>query len=838
MEIHNSAPTKAVVGMTPLEMWDGRKPDLSSMRVFGCRALAYDHLDKPKFGARAVECFYLGPATGGDGHKLFNPSTNRVFASRSVRFFEKPVKVSYEHASPSSPSPYVDIDTLSPDQEQSSSEESSDASSDSDTDWSLPRISLTNTGNRGGNSSSPLMQDRDEPIQPQEEEEEEEEDDPPLMDNRGGSSGAKVSFTDTESDGGGEGSSSSPLCKDRQPPPSTPEESPTTDKKGKQRRDDPHPKPHVKVSHEHKGGKRSSLLYVDRNPSSTPPATRTFSRPGRGEKAPRPRWVAEKIPAKPRGNDKAMLADQQRLMEPTSYQDALDRPDTPKWKASMDAEMQALWSNKTWKLSLLPKGRKAVGSKWVYKIKKGLDLQNPRYKSRLVAKGYLQRKGIDYTETFAPVARTTSMRVILAVAANEGLALETIDVDNAYLNGVIDAKVYMTQPEGYVDPKFPAPTWVCELQKSLYGLKQAGKIWNDTIHSYIIEMGFTRTSADPCVYIHVTKEKQKVIIGLHVDDFIVAGHQGEIEWLKEQLKKRYRIKSSVATLCLGIQIYRSSDGAISLSQSNYIRDSVIECGLEKANPKNIPLPTEAPRTMMSAGTQAKACTAAECTLYRRIIGKMNYAAVGTRPDISFTVGLLGRYMQEPNTLHLSYAKHAMCYLKGTMNARLQMPRGSGTLSLQGYVDSDWAGTQGRRSTSGYVFFVNGSTISWLSKRQSTVATSSAEAEYIAMTDVTKEAIWLRRLLTDLGYPQEGATPIFEDNLSCIKYTQADANHNRSKHIDVRYHFTREKITEQVIKILRTSSEDQPADMLTKPQAKPRFLVNCKQISLDILVSSA
>lgn len=211
-----------------------------------------------------------------------------------------------------------------------------------------------------------------------------------------------------------------------------------------------------------------------------------------------------------------------------------------------------------------------------------------------------------------------------------------------------------------------------------------------------------------------------------------------------------------------------------------------------------------------------------------------YAMVGTRLDIAFAVGTLGRHAANPNSLHLSMAKKAMCYLKGVPNLGLTYTTGEGTLTLSGYVDADWGGTEDRRSTTGFLFFVNNSLISWSSKRQQTVALSSTEAEYMAATQATKEALWLRQLLADLGHKQATATTIYEDNQSCILLAKNPVHHSRSKHIDIQWHFVREKIESEEVQLAACSSADQLADILTKAQPKSKFLESTNRLGLSLV----
>ena len=320
---------------------------------------------------------------------------------------------------------------------------------------------------------------------------------------------------------------------------------------------------------------------------------------------------------------------------------------------------------------------------------------------------------------------------------------------------------------------------------------------------------------------------------LHVDDFLAAGKKEELDKFINELKIRYSVKCSPAKLCLGIEICRPSNHSILLSQEQYIAKTLAELNLVDIKVRHTPMAGGVAEAMMSATSGAKLLDPLESTLYRSIFGKLMYAMVATRPDISFVVGLLGRYLLCPTTLHLSAAKSVLGYLKGTLKVSLQCSRGSdeSKLPLQSYVDSDFASTDNRRSTTGYVCFLGDTPITWCSQKQSVVATSTTEAEYIALFEATKEVVWLRRLIYSLGYPCGGATTIYEDNASCITLTREDAHHSRTKHLSVKFHFTRDQIVRGVICVKAVPSADNTADIFTKIQPQIRFQRDYKHLNL-------
>ena len=253
---------------------------------------------------------------------------------------------------------------------------------------------------------------------------------------------------------------------------------------------------------------------------------------------------------------------------PSTYKLAMESPYKADWIKAMKEEMDSLKRLGTYTIVRLPPGRQAISSKWVYKIKRDDKGNIVRFKARLVAIGCSQVKGKDFQETFAPVARMASQRMVISIAALEGLTLHTIDVDNAYLNGVIDTRIFMKQPRGFVEPNYQdTKVWVCELNKGLYGLKQAGNIWNAAIHAYILELGFKRTFADLCVYL-TQHQGQPVYFALHVNDFLVAAPLAQFTWFASQLAKRFSIKSKPADMCLGLKIDKIPGRGYSFGQQH------------------------------------------------------------------------------------------------------------------------------------------------------------------------------------------------------------------------------------------------------------------------------
>ena len=428
--------------------------------------------------------------------------------------------------------------------------------------------------------------------------------------------------------------------------------------------------------------------------------------------------------------------------ESSSFEDAVKHD---KWKNAMKDELEALLENGAW--TLLPKKQnmKPIGCKWVYKVKCNLDGSIARCKARLVAKGYAQKYGIDYEETFSLVARMTTVRTIIALAALKKWNLYQLDVKNAFLNGDLQETIYLEQPQGYVHPKYP--NHVCKLKKALYGFKQAPRAWYEKLVRCLICAGFQESKADPSLYIKHDGRKILIICIYDVDDLIVTGDDFDgIEKVKYMLNLKFKI-SDLGELkyFLGIEVIKTNDG-VYLSQRKHMLDILKKFGMLASKPLLIPINVNI-RVRPDSGKKID-----NVQMYRNLVGSLLYATI-RRPDISYTVGVFSQFMQEPTNVHLNACKRVLSYLKGTINHGLFYAY-SADLKLEGYSNADWAGSpHDRRSTSGFVFMIGGSTISWSSKKQSTVALSSTEAEYKALTHATCEAVWLNKLLADLDVPQ-------------------------------------------------------------------------------------
>ncbi|PNX74277.1 retrovirus-related Pol polyprotein from transposon TNT 1-94 [Trifolium pratense] len=492
------------------------------------------------------------------------------------------------------------------------------------------------------------------------------------------------------------------------------------------------------------------------------------------------------------------------------------------WRKAMDAELLALDENKTWSVVDLPHGKTPIGCKWVYKIKYHANGSIERYKARLVAKGYTQMEGIDYFDTFSPVAKITTVRFLLALASIKGWDLEQLDVNNAFLHGDLNEEVYMSLPPGYSSAI--GSNKVCRLHKSLYGLKQASRQWYSKLSSALISFGYKQSVSDHSLYIKSTDSEFTALL-VYVDDIVLAGNSSkEIQAVKHFLDQKFKIKDlGKLRYFLGFEIARSPKG-IFVNQRKYTLELLQDTGFLATKPSNIPFN---PTTKLSStdGAPLK-----DPSSYRRLIGRLLYLT-NTRPDISFSVQHLSQFVSKPLIPHYTAATRILKYLKSAPANGLFFPVSS-SLKLTGYADSDWARCPDtRKSITGYCVFIGSSLISWKSKKQNTVSRSSTEAEYRALASLTCEIQWLQYLFQDFKMKFSNPASVFCDSRSAIYLAHNPAFHERSKHIEIDCHVIREKIQSQLIHLLPIPSNSQIADMFTKPLHFPAFFDLLSKLNL-------
>jgi hypothetical protein len=490
--------------------------------------------------------------------------------------------------------------------------------------------------------------------------------------------------------------------------------------------------------------------------------------------------------------------------EPKSYQEAISSPQKELWKKAMEEEMKSQKEMKTYKVvDVVPSGIKPIGCKWVFKHKRDKEGRICRYKGRLVALGYTQKKGIDYSETFAPVVSSDSIRYLFAFAHLHNYEIHHIDFKTAFLNGVIQEEVYIKLPAGCGDDtnKFAI------LLKTLYGLHQAPREWYSQLKELFKSKGlnFNQSQGDPCIFYGYINNNL-IIVAIYVDDNFIIGFKKEINKLKEVLKSAFKMEDlGEISYIIGIRVDRNNL-KLELSQEAFIDSLLDKFNMTQSKPITTPLPINIPSNTPDSQQPFK-----DINLYQQLIGSLNYLSTKTRPDITFSVSVLSRKLQQPTVQYFNLAKRVLRYLKGTKHLRLTYTKESN--SIVGYSDASYAEDEGRKSTTGYVFMLNGA-IAWRSKKQEVVATSSTEAEYISIATATKEAMWLRVLENEISVSSMPMS-IYEDNESAKKLAENWIINDRSKHIDVRYHYIRHEIERKNIIIESIPTSYQTADILTK-----------------------
>lgn len=514
--------------------------------------------------------------------------------------------------------------------------------------------------------------------------------------------------------------------------------------------------------------------------------------------------------------------------EPQTVAEALSREDGHLWKKAILDEYNSLLVNNTWDLVDLPENRKAIPCKWVFKTKRDGDGAIERRKARLVIKGFAQRQGIDYEETFSPVVRYNSLRYLLSLAAEFDLDIDQFDAVSAFLQGDVEEEIFMTQPE-----EFAKDSKVCRLNKAIYGLKQASRQWNKKLDHALKEIGFHQSSMDPCIYYRING-RMRTYIAIYVDDSMVFSNDHELKkFLVTELFRRFEMKYlGEAKFCLGLRITRDrKNGILYLDQRRHIVDLLEKFNMTECNQTLLPVDAN---QKLSTEMCPKSSTEMEIMSkvpYQEAVGSLLYISQGSRPDIAYAVNSVSRFNHNPGKVHWEAVKRIMRYLKGTMDAKLTYSRSSESF-IFAYCDADWAAdVDERRSCTGYAFIKQGGAISWNSKRQPTIALSSAEAEYMSLSACAQEALWFRQLGLDLYSNDDNSIRILCDNKSAIDLSNSNGYKARTKHIDIRHHFVRESIQNELVRVDHVSTEMMLADILTKPLTKEKHLYCAKGLGM-------
>ena len=485
----------------------------------------------------------------------------------------------------------------------------------------------------------------------------------------------------------------------------------------------------------------------------------------------------------------------------------------PKWRSAVMEELRALEKNNTWDIVSLPNGKNTVDCKWIFTIKYRADGSIERYKARLVARGFTQAYGVDYDETFAPVAKLNSIRVLFSLAANLDWPLHQLDVKNAFLNGELEEEVYMVFPPGVKNPREGE---VCKLRKALYGLKQSPRAWFDRFTKAVKQGGYYQCQTDHTLFVKHSPTGKISILIVYVDDIIITGDDvEEIKRLKDQLAKEFELKDlGNLKYFLGMEVSRSQKGIV-ISQRKYVLDLLKEVGMLDCKP--IDTPMESNKTL----SREEDILAVEKGRYQRLVGKLIYLA-HTRPDIAFAVGIVSQHMHCPNEEHMGMVYRILRYLKSSPGKGIYFKR-TAQRGITVYTDASWAGElTDRRSTTGYCSYVWGNLVTWRSKKQKVVARSSAEAEYRALALGICESIWLKRIMNELKIEIDGPIQFLCDSQAAISIVRNPVHHDRTKHVEVDRHFITENVSSGVVRVEYVPTKQQTADVLTKPLSRDVF----------------
>lgn len=749
--LKNRSSTKVLIKMTPLEVFEGKKPDLSDIHPWGCKVLVHDD-GNSKLGDRGKLGHWVGFDEESNAHRIYWPDKGTIGIERSVNFRledEEMVKVPLEGE--------WDFDDrpTSPTHGKPESEQSAE-----DPTPAVPVARKVTV------------------------EEVRDADAPPIA----GPDHLGENFEVPDDDGG----------------------------RGKRVRKE---SSYIRRLREGEGVQSHFPrdAVIPRGVQKAPGIPEAGVLPDEGH-ATSDDWQVVAV------EDYAMasvIADAEGL-EPT-FEEAKKRPDWPQWQKAIRAELDALEANGTWSVVKRPTGVNVVGAKWVLKIKKNSAGEIEKYKARLVAKGFTQIYGVDFYETFAPVAKLASFRLLLAIAARNGWPIDTFDFHSAFLNATLseDEEIYLEQPPDYTTKD--RKDYVLRLHKSIYGLRQGARNWYDLLCKALADLGFRRTESDHGVFFKEVGN-HLIVLAVHVDDCMVTGSSVElIGKFKAEMKDKYPLTDlGPIHWLLGIKVTRDlAERTITLSQHTYIESIITRFNFNDLKPCSTPLDPNLPLTKAQSPTTSTEIARMKNVQYREAIGSLMYAAMGTRPDIAFAVSTLSQFSENPGWVHWEAVKHVFRYLLGTK--KLELVYGGEKRGLVGYVDADGASQDHRRAITGYAFLIDGAAVSWSSKKQELVTLSTTEAEYVAATHAAKEALWMRRLIGEVFRPLSEPTPLFSDSKSAIALAQDGHYHARTKHIDIRYHFIRYIIEAGSLKLIYCPTDEMTADTLTKalPSAKAK-----------------
>ncbi|CAI5932929.1 unnamed protein product [Closterium sp. NIES-65] len=520
--------------------------------------------------------------------------------------------------------------------------------------------------------------------------------------------------------------------------------------------------------------------------------------------------------------------------EPATLKEALESSDAEEWKKALESELKSIEENDTFELVELPEGRTAITSKWLFKIKSDADGKIERYKSRLVAKGYQQKEKVDFKELFAPVVKPTTLRTLFAGAAIKGWVVKQMDIVTAFLNGILEEEIFMAQPEGFDDGS--GRVW--KLKKALYGLKQAPGQWYMKLHEVLEEIGFTPSTADHSLFM-LGEGEQRSFMVVYVDDILIFSPSSDL--VKEVMLKlhdKFKCKSlGDVNFYLGLHIERDVEKrSMRVHQRKYLEALAANFGQSEGHVAT-PFPSG---FKCVKGPEEESVGEEERRRFHSLVGSLMYAAVNTRPDVTFATGQLARVLQCPNEEQVAAGMRVSKYLGQTATVGLQYSAAAqrrqkgadgvepGHLFLTAYSDASYASEpEDMTSVGGFICCVGGGPTAWESKKQVDQALSSVESEYMALFRAVREIVWQRRLLAELGEEQQGPTPLYCDSQGAIALAKNPVLHGLTKHMRVKWHWTRSMVTAGEVELRYVKTTGQPADMMTKRLVEQQHWKCCK-----------
>lgn len=768
--LRNRCPSRSLDNVTPFEARFGVKPDVSNLKTFGCKAYALNKdPSKNKLGPKSKICVFIGYSDESKAYRLWDPASKRIIKSRDVVFDEDsrglPDLVKKED--------FLEFEMLFP-QSEINPVEAGAVDAEEDEQSHENQIPVEN---HVPDEDPTQAENQNQEIQSQ-----------------------------------------NAIPCGNQIPDENHSQAESHDQSENQNKNYIQDRNQIEAESDQDYLDASSSRQLLETPvysTKRGPGRPTFEKTG---KRGRRRKLFNMVPISEESENnsihKANLIDDE-ITNPT-VNEAIAGPYAKEWKDAMKSEFDALQENKAWILVDRPVNKNVIDCRWVLRTKFNADGSVERRKARLVARGFSQQPGVDYQETFSPVARLSSIRIVVALAAEWKLTLYQLDVVMAYINGNLDEEIFMEQADGFIKPGEEEKVYF--LKKSLYGLKQSGRQWFTKLDKKLQELGFKSLNGDKCIYIIKSRDFIMILV-VYVDDIIVATNQENkyIE-LKEELVKEFKV-SDLGTLhyCLGIEFEQDpSTKSVKMYQRKYITKILQDFGMDESKPMKTPLDGNSKLSKQDAPRTNEEITEMKDVPYQSLIGALMYLAVSTRPDIAYTISVLSQYNVNPGKMHWAAGKRVLRYLRNTTNHGLIFRKTQE--KLIGFVDADWAGDVDTRvSHTGYVFKLADAAVTWEARKQKTIALSSTEAEYMALTEAAKETVYLRNLLKEIGFLEKDAEPtiVYCDNQGAQKLMRNPIYHSRSKHIDIKHHYVREIYQRGEIDVKYLATSNMIADVLTK-----------------------